>query len=94
MRESYVSLPKPIEMSEARLAVFDWPPDWALQARQLTSRACETYGLMWDRRQEAWIAPIRNPDTAKLMGWQEKGQSNRTFRNRPTGVKKSITLLV
>jgi len=92
MRESYVSLPKPVEMSEARLAVFDSPPDWALQARQLTVNACETYGVKWDRRQEAWITPIRNADTGNLMGWQEKGQSNRTFRNRPTGVKKSTTL--
>ena len=92
MRESYVSLPKPVEMSEARLAVFDSPPDWALQARQLTANACETYGVKWDRRQEAWITPIRNANTGNLMGWQEKGQSNRTFRNRPTGVKKSTTL--
>jgi hypothetical protein len=47
---------------------------------------------MWDRRQEAWITPIRSADTDKLLGWQEKGQSNRVFRNRPTGVKKSTTL--
>lgn len=26
------------------------------------------------------------------MGWQEKGQVNRYFRNRPTGVQKSKTL--
>lgn len=92
MRDSYVSLSKPVEMSEARLAVFDSPPDWALQARQLTAFACDLHSVKWDRRQEAWITPIRHPETGNLLGWQEKGQSNRTFRNRPTGVKKSTTL--
>jgi hypothetical protein len=92
MRESYVSLARPVEMSEARLAVFDEVPDWALQARGLTKEACQAYGVLWDRRQEAWITPIRSAETDKLLGWQEKGQSNRVFRNRPTGVKKSTTL--
>jgi DNA primase len=92
MRESYVSLARPVEMSEARLAVFDEVPDWALQARGLSKEACWAHGVMWDRRQEAWITPIRSAETDKLLGWQEKGQSNRVFRNRPTGVKKSTTL--
>ena len=92
MRESYVSLDRPVEMSEARLAVFDEVPEWALQARSLTKEACWAYGVMWDRRQEDWITPIMNAETHKLLGWQEKGQSNRVFRNRPTGVKKSTTL--
>jgi DNA primase len=92
LRESYVSLPKPVEMSEARLAVFDEVPDWALEARGVTKEACQLYGVVWDRRQEAWITPIRSAETGKLLGWQEKGQSNRVFRNRPTGVKKSTTL--
>lgn len=92
MRNTYVSLPRPVEMSEARLAVFDTPPEWALSARKVTDAACYDYGVLWDRRQETWILPIRNPETNKLMGWQEKGQSNRTFRNRPAGVQKSKTL--
>jgi hypothetical protein len=92
MRESYVSLPKPVEMSEARLAVFSRPPDWALAARKLTSTACEHFGVVWNEHQNAWITPIRHPNTHKLMGWQEKGQGSRLFRNRPTGVQKSKTL--
>jgi len=92
MRNSYVSIPRPVEMSEARLAIFDSPPDWALQARKLTENACYDSGVRWDKRQEAWITPIRHADTGKLMGWQEKGQSNRLFRNRPAGVQKSKTL--
>ena len=79
-------------MSEARLAVYSEPPQWALDARGLTAEACKTYSVKWDQRAETWITPIRNPDTGKLLGWQEKGQTNRTFRNRPTGVAKSTAL--
>lgn len=92
MRNTYVYMPKPIEMSEARLAVFSAPPQWALDARDLADSACALHKVKWDTRQEAWITPIRNPETKNLMGWQEKGQTNRTFRNRPTGVVKSSTL--
>lgn len=92
MRNAYVAPPRPIEMSEARLAVFNEPPEWALAARGLSIAACDLYGVKWDIRQEAWITPIRNPETDRLLGWQEKGQSNRLFRNRPTGVPKSTAL--
>ena len=92
MRQAYVSMPRPVEMSEARLAVFDRPPDWALAARKLTDSACFDYGVLWNSAQESWITPIRNPQTNKLMGWQEKGQTSRIFRNRPAGVQKSKTL--
>jgi len=88
----YVPMSKPIEMSEARLAVFTEPPQWALDARGLSAEACEYHGVVWEPTQEAWITPIRTPYTGKLMGWQEKGQRNRFFRNRPTGVQKSKTL--
>jgi hypothetical protein len=93
LRNAYVGpVPRPIEMSDARLAVFDEVPDWALQARQLTQSAAWNHGLKWDTKQENWIIPIRNAENSKLMGWQEKGQTNRTFRNRPAGVQKSLTL--
>ena len=91
-KNSYVAIQRPIEMSEARLAVFVEPPQWALDARGLTADACVKHGVVWDANQQGWITPIRNPETNKLMGWQEKGQVNRYFRNRPTGVQKSKTL--
>jgi len=92
-KESYVPVQRLLEMSEARLAIFDSvPPQCALDARKLTALACETYGVKWDPRQNAWITPIRHPETNKLLGWQEKGQLNRYFRNRPMGVEKSRTL--
>lgn len=92
LRNAYVSLPKPIEMSEARLAVFEEPPVWALEARNLSEEACWAYGVRWNPRDESWITPIRNADTNALMGWQEKGQKTRLFRNRPAGIQKSMTL--
>jgi DNA primase len=92
-KEAYVPVQRLLEMSEARLAVFDSiPPEWALEARDLTADGCTKHGVKWDTRQNAWITPIRNPDTHKLLGWQEKGQLNRYFRNRPMGVEKSRTL--
>jgi len=92
-KNTYVPVQRPIEMSEARLAIFDGvPPDWALSARDLTAEACAKHGVLWDAQQRGWITPIRNPENHKLMGWQEKGQVSRYFRNRPTGVQKSTTL--
>lgn len=92
LRNAYVAPPRLVEMSEARLAVFDEVPDWAMQARQLTQTAVWHHGLKWDTKRETWIIPIRNAHSSALMGWQEKGQTNRTFRNRPAGVQKSQTL--
>jgi hypothetical protein len=91
-KNSYVPIPRVVEMSEARLAIFSSPPQWALDARGLTVEAVEAYGVLWDISSDSWILPIRHPYSNKLMGWQEKGQRNRNFRNRPTGVKKSQTL--
>jgi DNA primase len=92
LRNSYVAPTKPLEMSEARLAVFTEPIQEALDARALTAEACELYGVKWELKNNLWITPIREPKTFKLLGWQEKGQKSRTFRNRPMGVVKSSTL--
>ena len=92
-KESYVPVQRLLEMSEARLAIFDGvPPQFALDARGLTEDGCVMHGVKWDPRQGAWITPIRNPENNLLLGWQEKGQNNRYFRNRPAGVEKSKTL--
>lgn len=83
---------KPLNMSEARLAVFVEPPAEALASRKITPDAAKTYGLMWDEKKANWILPLREPHSNKLLGWQEKGTINRTFMNRPTGLSKSKTL--
>lgn len=92
MKDAYISIPKPVEMSEARLAIYSKPTEWALKQRSVTEEACEKYGVLWDESIKSWILPIRNPENNKLLGWQEKGQGSRYFKNRPTGVTKSSTL--
>ena len=91
LKDSYVSLPKPVPMSEARLAVFSVPPEDALKFRGLTAEACSYYGVLWDENTESWITPIRR-ENGVLMGWQEKGHKTRYFKNRPAGVSKSNTM--
>ena len=92
-RNSYVPIPAPVGMSEARLSIFDSvAPDWALSARDLTEDGCTLYSVKWNPSKNSWITPIRDPQSGKLMGWQEKSQTERFFRNRPTGVAKSKTL--
>jgi len=84
--------PKPLEMSEARLAVFEQPTSEAMVARHVDKSAVEAYGVLWDALKEAWILPLREPHFYRLMGWQEKGTTKRTFFNRPAGLQKSKTL--
>jgi hypothetical protein len=83
---------KPLEMSEARLAVFVDPPEHALKARNLSLESAQKYGVLWDEKRSNWILPLRDPHFNRLIGWQEKGTINRTFFNRPTGLKRSKTL--
>jgi len=83
---------KPVEMSEARLAVFVDPPEDQLKARHITAESAKAYEIMWDLKTESWILPFRDPETKKLMGWQEKGTKSRYFMNRPPGLARSKTL--
>jgi len=92
IKSSYIAIPKPVEMSEARLAVYTQVPAWALNARGVTDESCKMYTVRWDAENDAWILPIRDCETGKLIGWQEKGQVMRHFKNRPTGVLKSSTV--
>jgi len=86
------AIPKPLEMSEARLAVFVSPPAEELAKRGITAKVAEQYGILWDDKKKNWILPLREPENNKLMGWQEKGTVHRTFFNRPGGLQKSKTL--
>jgi len=85
-------IPKPVPMSEARLAIFVDPPQEELDKRGITAESAKKYGILWDATKKNWILPLRHPDTGYLMGWQEKGTVNRTFMNRPAGIAKSTTL--
>lgn len=84
--------PKPLEMSEARLAVFVEPPQYILDSRNITAESAEKYGVLWDNGKKTWILPLREPHFNRLIGWQEKGTVERTFFNRPAGLQRSKTL--
>lgn len=83
-----------IGMSEARLAVYEEPPANELRKRFITSDGAKKCGVLWDKKNEAWILPIRDPNSFALWGWQEKGARGRFFKNYPPGVKKSKTLFL
>jgi DNA primase len=76
-------------ITESMLSAFTEPPEEALRARGLTAEAAKQHSLLWDRHQKNWIIPIRDSNTGKLLGWQEKGYDRRYFRNYPAGVQKS-----
>lgn len=84
--------PKPLRMSEARLAIYVSPTEQALASRNVTAEAAEKYGVLWNKNTDTWILPLRDADTNLLLGWQEKGTTDRTFKNRPAGIQKSLTL--
>jgi DNA primase len=79
-------------ITESMLSAFIEPPIDALRSRGLTQEAAKQYGLVWDRHNKNWIIPIREADTGKLLGWQEKGYDRRYFRNYPAGIQKSHAL--
>lgn len=89
---AYTSVPRPEPMSESRLSRYAVPPKWARARRNLTREAALLYGVRWNYEDDSWIIPIRNPDDNSLIGWQEKCETSRVFRNFPTGIKKSTTL--
>lgn len=79
-------------ITESMLSAFVEPPTDALRSRGITLLAANQYSLLWDRHNKNWIIPIREPETGKLLGWQEKGYDRRYFRNYPSGIQKSRSL--
>jgi len=91
--------PAPIRfVDESELSVYDFPPDWALERRGLDTdkawKALFDTNVRWDSETSSWILPIyyREDDQCNLIGWQEKGELTRHFRNRPVGVPKGKSL--
>jgi DNA primase len=78
------------QINEASLALFVTPPIAECSKRLIMPEHCEATGVLWDTERSMWIIPVRDPDTGKLWGWQEKNA--RYFRNRPNSMTKSKTL--
>ena len=79
-------------ISEASLSAFTEPPADALKSRGLHPDVARKHEILWDARTNCWIIPQRNLETGKLMGWQEKGYTSRSFKNYPSGIKKSTSM--
>ena len=92
IKEKKPALEELVYISEATLAAFIEPPSYALRSRGLTQDAAYLHEILWDSLRDNWIIPIRDPETKKLLGWQEKGYTGRYFRNQPQGVQKSVSL--
>lgn len=82
---------EPTIITESMLSAFIEVPDYALKSRGLTKEAANRYGIRWNRLDNNWVIPIRDPQTHALLGWQEKGYDRRFFQNS-TRVKKSDAL--
>lgn len=82
---------EPTIVTESMLSAFIEVPEPALKSRGLTAEAAKQYGIRWNRLDNNWIIPIRDPHTRALLGWQEKGYDRRFFKNS-TRVKKSDAL--
>lgn len=82
---------EPTIITESMLSAFIEVPDAALKSRGLTLDAANKYGIRWNRLENNWIIPIRDPQTNALLGWQEKGYDRRFFKNS-VRVKKSEAL--
>lgn len=79
-------------MPDSELALFDDPPDWALEERRLDIAACQRFGVRWDSEKQGWVLPLREPKQHRLIGYQIKGQRSRLFRNHPPGISKKEVL--
>lgn len=79
-------------ITEADLALCVPPPADVLATRYIKPESAAAFGVLYDRVEDCWITPIRDPDTHALWGWQEKAVVDRYFRNRPRHVEKSRTL--
>lgn len=86
---------RPVEvrpMTSARVRAYAEPPAEALASRRISAATAGDFGIRWSEDPCAWVLPITDPTTHKLMGIQLKGDGNRYFRNLPAGVVKSMTV--
>lgn len=92
-----IDVPRAEEIRTANFVPESWldefvdPPRWALKERRITLIGAKEYGIRWDGKGEAWILPLRDPHTNRLLGYQKKAQRTRLFRNKPRTVPKSET---
>lgn len=81
-----------VHVSESMLSAFVNPPDMALLGRGISPSAAKYHGILWNDKKDSWIMPVRHMINDALLGWQEKGTTQRFFLNYPPKMKKSLSL--
>jgi DNA primase len=78
----------PVQVAQ-KLGEFGSPPERAIRRRRLKPATIKRFGVRWDHEESAWVFPIHGP-AGDLWGWQVKTAD--WVRNRPPGIRKSLTL--
>ena len=91
-KEERPVIEEPTVVTESMLSAFVAPPEEPLLSRGLTAHAAYYFEVLWDQRKDGWILPVRDIETGKLLGWQEKGYKSRYFNNQPAKMQKSKSL--
>lgn len=68
-----------VHVSESMLSAFVNPPDMALLGRGISPSAAKYHGILWNDKKDSWIMPVRHMINDALLGWQEKGTTQRFF---------------
>jgi hypothetical protein len=76
-----------LAVDESDLALFTRVPEWACDERSIDPGAADEYRVLWDPDKDLWITCIREYETDRLIGWQEKNK--RHFNNYPKHMEKS-----
>jgi hypothetical protein len=89
-----VPAPKVLEVSEADLWEATTPESVWCDQRGITKLAAAQSEVLFNHRLKQWIFPYRDPETDRLIGWQEKGTGDDRFvvNNYPPKVKKGHVL--
>lgn len=83
--------PDPVlRVSEADLWECVTPPAGALAARMVSRAAALQMEVLWNPRKTCWVFPMRDPETGRLAGWQEK--RGKYVRNCPDGAPRNLAV--
>lgn len=75
------------EVQESDLALYVPVPEKVCASRDIEPWAADEYRVLWDTERDMWITQIREFETDRLIGWQEKGKKK--FNNHPQHMEKS-----
>lgn len=75
-------------VDESDLALHTRVPEWACEERDIDPGAADEYRVLWDPEHDLWVTCIREFETDRLVGWQEKNRH--VFNNHPKHLEKGL----